>query len=87
MNNNHLVDFPPHGRFWLLLDDSGEGPLAPLHHCDANGEVTLDAALGGTSFAHMYASGEIVRYGAVIGNRRDLAVHARRRGQGDGLRK
>jgi hypothetical protein len=75
-NDNQLVDFPGHGRFWFLLDDAGDGPLAPVEHCDENGDVTADHMFS-DSYAHVSASGVIKRYHKIIGHRDDLRVVAR----------
>lgn len=73
MNTNLLVDWPGHGRFWVLLDDSGGGALARLEQCDAHGDlVDLATALRGNSYAHLLPDGTIVRNMQIIGHRNDL---------------
>lgn len=76
---NILVELPNHGTFWLLTDDSSgeltEGPLAPISHVDEDGDVAdLGVALFATSYAHLFESGLIQRFGDVIGSRDDLRV-------------
>ncbi len=75
---NKLVDFPGHGRFWFRENDGtflpkGSGPLAPLDHCDENGDIKdLVIGLTGLSYANVYDTGEIKRLGIVIGKKEDL---------------
>jgi hypothetical protein len=71
-----MVDFPGHGVFWLITDDTTigattEGALAPLNHCDEDGEVE---DIFGTSYAYLFADGTIKRYQTIVGSRDDLRV-------------
>jgi hypothetical protein len=64
------VLFPGHGTFWFLDDGDGEGPLAPMDHCDESGELLTWR--GEDSYAHVSADGIIKRYRQVIGRLEDL---------------
>lgn len=60
---------------WWITDDELEGALAPLNHCDEEGEIAdLETALflHGDSYAHVFEDGRIMRYGRQIGTRNDL---------------
>lgn len=71
---NRKVSFPGHGVFWFLEEPegSGRGPLAPLGHCDENGNVSLEAAFFEDSYAQVGWDGLIRRFHEVIGKREDL---------------
>ncbi len=56
--------------YWFLEED-GEGPLAPLDHCDDEGEILFSKAFE-LSFAHVFADGNIRRFNTVIGQRAEL---------------
>ncbi len=77
MEITRLVDFPGHGRFWLLdhTEDHIGGTLAPLEHCDEKGNVKLsmlDILMGrGIGYAQVF-DGKIWQYGKVIGLSEDL---------------
>jgi hypothetical protein len=67
-----LVEFQGK-RYWYLgesLDDLGHA-LAPLDHCDENGNVKLSAAFK-ESYAHVAEDGRIRRYRMMIGLIDDL---------------
>jgi len=55
-------------QLWWLQNDDGSGALAPLEHCDEDGNVVCL----GESYAHVFSDGNISRYGATIGHRDDL---------------
>ena len=58
--------------YWFLTKADGDfGPLAPLNHCDNEGNVTQFWA---ESFAHVGEDGKIRRYHSVIGTREDLEI-------------
>lgn len=64
------VELPGHGVFWFLEED-GVGPLAPLDHCDGDGNL-LQIWPMRLSYAHVFADGEIKRFNQVIGRIEDL---------------
>jgi hypothetical protein len=67
---NKLVDFPGHGQFWLIdPEGTGSGALAPLEHCDKNGNI-LDPFT--PSYAHVFKKYGITRLGIKIGEFSDL---------------
>lgn len=67
------VSLPGHGVFWFIENKDGDGPLAPLDHCDQSGNIVdADVALFAESYAHVFANGEIKRFHQVIGHRADL---------------
>lgn len=55
-------------QLWWLENDDGSGALAPLEHCDEDGNVVCL----GESYAHVFRDGNISRYGEIIGHRDDL---------------
>lgn len=67
------VQLPGHGMFWFLEADDGHGPLAPLEHCDEQGNVLLHSVLK-DGYAQVCRDGRILRYGALIGRKEDLEV-------------
>ncbi|CAN1724452.1 protein of unknown function [Hyphomicrobium sp. 1Nfss2.1] len=60
---------------WWLRNEDGSGPLAPLHHCDATGELEFEAIFE-DSYAHVMRDGSILRYHRQIGTRDDLEIVA-----------
>ena len=56
-------------------DDPTSGAIAPDHHCDEKGEITLDGVMGimsgDDSLAHVYG-GKVQRYGSVIAELKDI---------------
>jgi len=71
--NARKVELPGHGIFWLI-----GGALAPLHHCDEQGELVLSldtiCDLGNPesdSYAHIYGD-VVMRHGNEIGRTSDL---------------
>lgn len=59
-------------KYWYIKDDN-HGPLAPLEHCDENGNIKdFETGLFAESFAHVFPDGNIMRYGKVIGTENDL---------------
>jgi hypothetical protein len=59
--------------YWLLKEvhEGGGRALAPLDHCDENGDVIT---LSGLSFAHVTTDGKIMRYQEEIGTVYDLKI-------------
>lgn len=53
-----------------VLEGKTAGALAPEAHI-TDGELN-DNGMSGISFAHVYKSGAIMRFGEIIGNREDL---------------
>jgi hypothetical protein len=67
---NIKVHFQGQDLWWLE-----SGALAPINHCDDNGDVTCEAAVGTeNSFAHVGEDGCIRRYREVIGTVDDLRI-------------
>ena len=59
-----------HGHdFWYLPtnEDCPNGSIAPLHHCDANGELDPLMMFSSETYAHVYDDGIINRHGREIG--------------------
>ena len=73
---NVLVEFPGHGRFWLLEADGGHGSLVSLRCCDECGNPTVPAALvvalGQDDLYACVDDGTIYRNGDPIGRTSDL---------------
>lgn len=65
--SNRKVHLPGHGTFWLINGDA----LAPLEHCDEDGELIFPECLAGESYAHIFGK-EILRHRVVIGHESDL---------------
>ena len=68
------VSLPGHGTFWIKEDALAgltDGALAPEEHIE-NGELKVPWCFGSDSYAHVWADGEISRYGNKIGDRGDL---------------
>lgn len=62
-------------ELWWLRDKEGGGPLAPLDHCDENGEIVDDVtAMLGESYAHVFPGIGIMRYNEKIGTVDDLEL-------------
>jgi hypothetical protein len=51
--------------------DADFGPLAPLEHCDENGNLRPGAEFQ-DSFAHVYPDGSVMRYHKQIGTREEI---------------
>jgi len=56
---------------WFLENEDGTGPLAPLEHCDDEGNFRSECFLE-DSFAHVFEGGIIKRFGQEIGSVADL---------------
>jgi hypothetical protein len=56
---------------WFLEGEDGTGPLAPLEHCDDQGNFKW-WCFTEDSFAHVIEGGIIKRYGREIGTVSDL---------------
>lgn len=65
-----------HGHdFWYLPEQGSKdpnGPIAPLHHCDDDGNLDIRTAFSSDSYAHVQSDGTVVRYGTKIGEIKDL---------------
>jgi hypothetical protein len=61
-------------EFWYLPDeeDSPNGPIAPLHHCDDEGNLDPLTMFSTETYAHVFEDGSISRHGEKIGNIIDL---------------
>jgi hypothetical protein len=58
--------------YWLLAPPDGDfGALAPLYHCDAEGNL-LPVALAEGAAMYLYEDGNISREGEIVGARGDL---------------
>lgn len=69
-----LVEFD--GLVLRYLGDSVSDPdhaLAPLDHCDQDGEVLRDKVFE-NSYAYVYSDGTIMRYGKQVGKISDLVL-------------
>jgi len=61
-----------HGaEFWVLLDKDGNGPVAPLHHCRADGSLNYMLCFSSETYAHVYG-GTVNRYGKQIAKLSEL---------------
>lgn len=61
-----------HGReFWFRDDGDGNGPIAPLEHCNEDGSLNIRRCFDGPTFAHVM-DGKVLRYGSVLGTKEDL---------------
>lgn len=58
-------------ELWWQKNADGSGALAPLEHCDAEGNVEAFLEL---SYAHVFADGAILRHNCQIGHRDDLEI-------------
>jgi hypothetical protein len=68
---NIRVRFRGQQLWWLKDDLTPYGALAPLHHCDDEGNLF---AYFEDSFAHIFSDGRIMRYGELIGQVDDLEI-------------
>lgn len=46
--------------------------MAPLDHCDEDGNLDYGCCFSSDTFAHVQRNGDILRYGQKIGVREDL---------------
>jgi hypothetical protein len=70
-HTSRKVNFPGHGIFWFLDDGGEDGPLAPLEHCDKDGNL-LSKHTFSIAYAHFFSDGRIMRWGEEIGRKEDL---------------
>lgn len=61
-------------EYWYLPAEqtSPSGPIAPLSHCDENGDLNIFNCFSSDAFAHVFFDGTIMRYGKIIGNISDF---------------
>ena len=59
-------------EYWLLADSLDEdGAIAPLDHCDENGNIVEFLEL---SYAHYYPERGVLRFGNKIADREDIEI-------------
>lgn len=57
-----------HGaEFWFLQNEDGSGAVAPLHHCEGNGDLNTEFMFSSDSFAHVGSDRIMRRYGEELG--------------------
>lgn len=58
-------------EFWWIKNRNGDGPLAPLSHCNEAGDIEN---MMGVSYAHVFSDGVIRRFRQAIGTVKDLEI-------------
>ena len=60
-------------EYWWLNEGDGTGAIAPLEHCDEEGNLKPECAFE-ISFAHVYQGGRVQRFHKEIGNISDFII-------------
>lgn len=53
--------------YWFLQETDGGGPVAPLIHCDKEGNLNIANMFSSDTFAHVGSDRIVRRYGAILG--------------------
>lgn len=54
--------------FWFLQENNGGGPVAPLHHCDSEGNLNPLMMFSTPTYAHVSKDRVMRRYGQELCN-------------------